>query len=673
MLKFSVLLPTKNRLELLKFAINSVLKQTYQNWEIIVADNCSEDDIASYVKSLKDDRIIYTRSNTPLSVTENWNVANNLAKGDYIVMLGDDDALTYGYFEECIEVIKKFNNPEALNYAAYIYVQPNVIPTEPKGYVSSTKNGFSFMSKLIEPEILSQEVKENLVQNSLKFNFRFGFNMQFFLYSKDLVKKMKKYGEFYQGPYPDYYSANMMMLISESMVVVPKELVIIGVTPKSYGYYYHNKTEKQGMKFHNASNYRDNAPQSVKKALCSVSEMDTAALATFAIIPQKFPQRTDLHPDIDEYFRCITKRIYRAYNPFMASFLFLTEIFSKMDLGTKIRFLNFAKKRQYTIKKILKKVDIMPLTTSKIQYINVEKLLEAIENKTLEAEQPSVKLNVVYLARGNDYGLNAVKDFLDSYRKYPAGIAHKLVIIAKGWQNTQEYQELCKLAEENNAKILDLPDDGLDLGAYFRAAEILDSTYFFFLASSITILSENWLLKSYEAFEKDSSIKLVGPMGSWESPEKDVTDAFWQLFKEKINLLAKAKKILKFYRRNNRYIKLNPTKFPNYHIRTCSFMLKKALFLEYIAGQKFPKTKHDTCKIEHCRNSLTEFVLKQGGKVVVVNSDGEIFEPENWHLSQTFRTPHQLQSMFSDKHIKMYEEANEEEKRYFERVTWGKI
>ena len=52
-IKFSVLLPTKNRLELLKSAIWSVREQNYDNWEIIVADNCSQEDIKGYLDSLR--------------------------------------------------------------------------------------------------------------------------------------------------------------------------------------------------------------------------------------------------------------------------------------------------------------------------------------------------------------------------------------------------------------------------------------------------------------------------------------------------------------------------------------------------------------------------------------------------------------------------------------------
>ena len=48
-MKFSVLLPTRNRLKYLKYAVDSVLAQDYVNWEIIISDNDSEEDIFSYM------------------------------------------------------------------------------------------------------------------------------------------------------------------------------------------------------------------------------------------------------------------------------------------------------------------------------------------------------------------------------------------------------------------------------------------------------------------------------------------------------------------------------------------------------------------------------------------------------------------------------------------------
>jgi glycosyltransferase involved in cell wall biosynthesis len=42
-MKFSVLLPTRNRLNLLSYAIETVIRQDYSDWEIIISDNCSEE------------------------------------------------------------------------------------------------------------------------------------------------------------------------------------------------------------------------------------------------------------------------------------------------------------------------------------------------------------------------------------------------------------------------------------------------------------------------------------------------------------------------------------------------------------------------------------------------------------------------------------------------------
>src|SRR5262249_35001366 len=77
--KVSVLIPTRERLEYLRYAVESVRRQTFSDWEIVIADNASSEDIGGYVDSLGEPRIVYRRSETPLPVTENWNVALDAA------------------------------------------------------------------------------------------------------------------------------------------------------------------------------------------------------------------------------------------------------------------------------------------------------------------------------------------------------------------------------------------------------------------------------------------------------------------------------------------------------------------------------------------------------------------------------------------------------------------
>ena len=89
--KVSVIIPTYNRAAFLRLAIASVLNQTFQNFEIIVIDDASQDHTREVVNSLSDTRIRYIRheGNRGVAVSRNTGVVN--AKGSYIAFLDDDD------------------------------------------------------------------------------------------------------------------------------------------------------------------------------------------------------------------------------------------------------------------------------------------------------------------------------------------------------------------------------------------------------------------------------------------------------------------------------------------------------------------------------------------------------------------------------------------------------
>ena len=112
MTKFSVLVPTRNRVEYLRQAVESVLCQDYTDWEICIADNVSSDSTREWVEGLDDPRILYSRAERLIPVTDNWNRVLSMSSGDYVVMLGDDDAILRGYFTSHKQVIDEFGEPE---------------------------------------------------------------------------------------------------------------------------------------------------------------------------------------------------------------------------------------------------------------------------------------------------------------------------------------------------------------------------------------------------------------------------------------------------------------------------------------------------------------------------------------------------------------------------------
>ena len=89
---FSIIIPTRNRSELLKEAINSVLGQLYDDWELIVVDDGSTDNTRSVVFSFQDARIIYFYQNwSERSTARNLGISKST--GEYTLFLDDDDYL----------------------------------------------------------------------------------------------------------------------------------------------------------------------------------------------------------------------------------------------------------------------------------------------------------------------------------------------------------------------------------------------------------------------------------------------------------------------------------------------------------------------------------------------------------------------------------------------------
>ena len=97
--KVSVILPTYNRGHLIQRAINSALKQTYSDLEIIVINDCSTDDTKEKIKIINDSRIIYLENSQNMGPSYSRNLGISIAKGKYIAFIDSDDF----WYQEKIE------------------------------------------------------------------------------------------------------------------------------------------------------------------------------------------------------------------------------------------------------------------------------------------------------------------------------------------------------------------------------------------------------------------------------------------------------------------------------------------------------------------------------------------------------------------------------------------
>lgn len=236
--RFSVLLPSRNRPELLRRALDSILRQSFTDFEVIVSDNCSEADYQSIVQPLDDPRVRLVRTAVPVPVTDNWNNALNHSRGQFVLMLGDDDALAPGCLARYDRLIEEHDAPDVLYGMVYHYAYAGVIPHAPDGYFVTLKPRPVY-SDQPGPAFLDVAQARNFGHRALHFRHLFGFNSQFFVWNRRFIESLGRYGSFFQSPYPDFYSSFVTMLKAERILIEPDPWVIIGISPKSFGFYFH--------------------------------------------------------------------------------------------------------------------------------------------------------------------------------------------------------------------------------------------------------------------------------------------------------------------------------------------------------------------------------------------------------------------------------------------------
>lgn len=112
--KVSVCLITYNHEHCIAKAIESVLTQSYQNFEFIISDDSSTDDTAKIIKSFKDKRIIYVKTNYNIGVNGNLNLAISKANYDIIALISGDDKWRKNYLERIVDCFSKMSEVDVL-------------------------------------------------------------------------------------------------------------------------------------------------------------------------------------------------------------------------------------------------------------------------------------------------------------------------------------------------------------------------------------------------------------------------------------------------------------------------------------------------------------------------------------------------------------------------------
>jgi hypothetical protein len=310
------------------------------------------------------------------------------------------------------------------------------------------------------------------------------------------------------------------------------------------------------------------------------------------------------------------------------------------------------------------------------------------------------RLAVVYLARHFE-GLDALRDFVDSYRSHRAGCEHDLVVIYKGYPSDSELQQAREVFADLAPRALEIDDQGFDIDAYLTAARRLEHPYCCFLNTHTRIVADDWLAKLAEHGLK-SEVGVAAAMGSFEShtssaryaqrikgyclDRRNLGDpATEYYFAFMLNLIrhvlpgrGKRAALARWKMRlldgcraaaNQWYTRSRFPQFPNPHIRSNAFLMKRERLLSLGFGQM--RTKWDAYAFESGQDSLTARLRRQGLATLIVNRQGQCFDVPDWARSETFRLGDQPQLLVSDNQTRMFMALAPGHQAVVTRMTWG--
>lgn len=283
---FTVIIPQKNRAEYLIHTLRTCMIQDYPNFEVIVADDCSDDNSVEVVRELqkKDPRIKLIAHEKHVGMRDNFEIALNAVKEGYVMALGGDDGLVPGCIWRMYEIIKE-TGTELLTWvnAGYIYpMEENV-----DGLFSIPRRTFTGV-KILNGDDFLNKISRSMYYMDIECPMFYIKGIA----SVNLINKVKSRtqdGCFYYCPTPDGFSGVVLAGEARKYAYTREPLSIGGGSPKSQGRYYKRtdaESRRESQQF-----FDDNVRRTMHKELASqpYSPLITLMTADYLLTARDLP------------------------------------------------------------------------------------------------------------------------------------------------------------------------------------------------------------------------------------------------------------------------------------------------------------------------------------------------------------------------------------------------
>ena len=283
---FTIIIPQKDRAEYMYHTLRTCMIQDYPNFEVIVSDDCSEDNSVEVIGRLaeQDPRIKLFAHKQHLGMRDNFEFALNQVRPGYVMALGGDDGLVPGCIWRMYEILKESGR--------------QLLAWTPATFCYSNKQGgdnIFYLNRKNKSGIRIIKSSDFLNKITKTFNYQIDECPMFYMKgvaSTELVDRVKsrtKDGSFYYCPTPDGFSGVVLAGEVEDYAFVEEPLSITGASPKSQGKNYtriNEKSRKEAQQFFN-----DNIRRTMHEQLASqpYSPLQTIMTADYLLTARDLP------------------------------------------------------------------------------------------------------------------------------------------------------------------------------------------------------------------------------------------------------------------------------------------------------------------------------------------------------------------------------------------------
>lgn len=232
---FSIVVPTRMRESTLPHTLATILSQDSADFEIVVADNASTPLTRKIVEGLDSDRIRYVRSDTPLAMTDNWNAALEQATGEWVMYIGDDDALCPGALAELAQAIEQYQ-VRAIRWNWATYTWPDV-------QLKDQANRLVLPIFRRSQVLSSQDQIIAIAENTAGYHIPHSYHS---LIHRSLLDEALATGSVFDGPVPDIFSGVLFASLDDTFLELASPMTVLGLSGRSNSVAYRSDQDRHG-------------------------------------------------------------------------------------------------------------------------------------------------------------------------------------------------------------------------------------------------------------------------------------------------------------------------------------------------------------------------------------------------------------------------------------------